>query len=141
MIKPTSPPIKNLTPLPKSPPQKAKMRSLLFLSAFLLAAALFSTTGARGSPMVGAWEPIDNLSDPHVQEIARFAVAENNEKTNGVLKLSRVVSGESQVVAGTKYRLIVEAGGGGGPAKYEAVVWDQPWKKFRQLISFHKVNY
>ncbi|KAI0516426.1 hypothetical protein KFK09_009101 [Dendrobium nobile] len=118
------------------------MRSLLFLSALLLFADLSSATGGDSPPTLGGWKPIKNLSDPYVQEIAKFAVAENNKKVNSALTLSRVLSGETQVISGVKYRLIIKvseiSGSGGGVTvrKYQATVWDKPWEKFRALISF-----
>ncbi|KAL0921703.1 hypothetical protein M5K25_008803 [Dendrobium thyrsiflorum] len=123
------------------------MRSLLVLSALLLSAALSSATGGDSPPKLGGWKPIENLSDPYVQDIASFAVAENNKKENSALKLSRVVSGKTQVVAGVNYRLIIEAsgvsgsGGGATARKYQATVLVKPWNKFRELISFLQVKY
>ncbi|WOK92402.1 hypothetical protein Cni_G01093 [Canna indica] len=128
------------------------MRSLTNLSLLptllpllLLLLSSFSWTAHALTPprkaLPGGWSPIENIKDPYTREIAEFAVCEHNnqlEKTN--LTLVKVVRGESQVVAGTNYRLVLQAKDGRGvSAKYEVVVWVQPWKNFRQLTSFHKL--
>lgn len=70
----------------------------------------------------GGWHPIKNIRDSHVREIGEFAVSKFNEKTKATLKFERVVDGESQVVAGKNYRLIVAEKDGGVSNKYEAFV-------------------
>ncbi|KAG0455195.1 hypothetical protein HPP92_024154 [Vanilla planifolia] len=122
------------------------MRAILFFYvilffSFISLAPVFSAsaaeTGVRREVFLGGWKPIKNLTDPYVQEIAHFAVAEHNKDGDPQLKLRRVVSGETQVVAGINYRLVIEAMAVGGSArKYEAVVWDKPWLHFRNLTSF-----
>nr|DAD39254.1 TPA_asm: hypothetical protein HUJ06_013577 [Nelumbo nucifera] len=53
------------------------------------------------------WIPIKDLSDQHIiHELAEFAVTEHNKEANSNLMPQRVIQGESQVVAGTNYRLI-----------------------------------
>lgn len=56
------------------------------------------------------WEPIENINDPYVQEMGRFAVMEHAHKLCGVgLTFIRVVSGETKaVLEGKKYCLVVE---------------------------------
>ena len=108
----------------------------------LLAAALLLLNGvsaARPAVLVGGWRPIENVSDPHVQEIGKFAVTEHNKKATASLKFQSVVSGETQVVAGTNYRLVIAAADGGASNKYEAVVWEKSWMNFRSLTSFKHV--
>lgn len=115
-------------------------RCRLFL---VLSAALLLLSGeaaaARTAALVGGWSPIKNISDPHVQEIGKFTVTEHNRLAATNLKFQSVVSGESQVVSGVNYRLVVAAVDGGVSNKYEAVVWEKTWVGFRSLISFRRV--
>nr|GEX91736.1 cysteine proteinase inhibitor 5-like [Tanacetum cinerariifolium] len=85
--------------------------------------------------LAGGWKPID-ASDPEVIGIGKFAVNEHNKEEKASLKFIKVVKGESQVVAGMKYNLTIKAADGTVDNNYEAVVWDKPWQKFRQLVSF-----
>uniref|UniRef100_M4DLH7 Cystatin domain-containing protein n=1 Tax=Brassica campestris TaxID=3711 RepID=M4DLH7_BRACM len=76
------------------------------------------------------------------QKIGEFAVSEYDKQSKSGLKFVEVVSGESQIVAGMNYRLIVAANEGipiarnGESKKYEAIVWDKPWLKSMNLTSF-----
>ncbi|RRT59205.1 hypothetical protein B296_00014443 [Ensete ventricosum] len=109
----------------------------------LLVSTLFGTSHALDPPrkgLDGGWTAIEDLKDPHVREIAEFAVSEHNmlEKTN--LTLRKVEGGESQVVAGMNYRLVLEVrDGSGASARYEAVVWEKTWEHFRKLTSYRKL--
>ncbi|KAF8108410.1 hypothetical protein N665_0109s0035 [Sinapis alba] len=98
---------------------------------------------ASASALVGGWRPLSDVNNPHVVEVGKFSVSEYNRQSKSGLKFVSVVSGESQVVAGTKYRLIVAvndgveiANDGGASKNYEAIVWDQPWLKSMNLTSF-----
>ncbi|RWW25321.1 hypothetical protein BHE74_00058818 [Ensete ventricosum] len=125
---------------------RSAMGSLLpppLLLCSLLVSTLFATSHALDPPrggMDGGWTAIEDLKDPHVREIAEFAVSEHNklEKTN--LTLRKVEGGESQVVAGMNYRLVLEVrDGSGASVRYEAVVWEKTWEHFRELTSFRKL--
>ncbi|CAN8267110.1 unnamed protein product [Cochlearia groenlandica] len=111
-----------------------KLISLLFLSLIL---------HAFSAARVGGWTPITDVKDPHVVEIGEFAVSEHNKQSkSSALKFAAVVSGETQVVSGTNYRLVVAANDGGddGASKnYEAIVWEKPWLKTMNLTSFKPV--
>ncbi|KAG0494815.1 hypothetical protein HPP92_005809 [Vanilla planifolia] len=110
----------------------------LFLSSLLVSA---SAANVRSSQDVGDWKPIKNLRDPHVLEIARFAVAEHNKEADVVLKLGRVVRGEIQVASGINYRLVIQAASArGGDNEYVAVVWEKSWQNFRRLTSFRPLE-
>jgi hypothetical protein len=100
---------------------------------------LASTFCGRG-PLAGGWQPIKNVNDPHVKEIGEFAVAEYNKSSKTNLKFVLVVKGETQVVAGTNYRLDVAAKDGAVTKYYEAVVWEKPWENFRSLTSFKQIK-
>ncbi|KAF1895344.1 hypothetical protein Lal_00043990 [Lupinus albus] len=86
--------------------------------------------------LVGGWTPIENINDPHVKEIADFAVTEHNKESGTKLKLESVVKGESQVVSGTNYRLVLVASDGSTAKNYQAVVYEKPWQHYRKLTSF-----
>ncbi|EOA28712.1 hypothetical protein CARUB_v10024940mg [Capsella rubella] len=87
---------------------------------------------------IGSWTPISDVKDPHIVEIGEFAVSEYNKQSKSGLKYVKVVSGESQVVSGVNYRLLVAANDEvGGPSKnYEAVVFEKHWLKSMNLTSF-----
>ncbi|KAL6542940.1 hypothetical protein OROHE_010460 [Orobanche hederae] len=75
----------------------------------------------------GGWQPIKDPTKPSVVEIARFAVAEHNEQANATrLEFMSVVRGETQVVAGLNYRLVIAAkdcfGKSAKPVNYLAVI-------------------
>jgi len=74
-------------------------------------------------------------------ELARFAVAEHNSKTNAMLEFERLVKVRQQVVAGTMHHFTVEVKEAGGAKKlYEAKVWEKVWENFKQLQSFEPVG-
>lgn len=105
----------------------------LFLSTLLLA------TGARtDAALVGGWKPIEDPNDPHVIEIGQFAVVEYNKQSKMELKFQSVEKGETQVVSGTNYRLVVAAQDGTATNKYQAVVWENA-KQIKKLTSFHRL--
>ncbi|KAF8030296.1 hypothetical protein BT93_E2675 [Corymbia citriodora subsp. variegata] len=116
------------------------MRILIFAAAVLLLLQVSAAGAARTEAPVGGWKPIKNLSDPYVREIAEFAVKTRNDEANTGLSLERVAKGETQVVAGTNYRLVVEVKDGANTKSFEAVVWDQPWQHSRRLSSFKAVQ-
>ncbi|KAM7506343.1 hypothetical protein LguiB_005247 [Lonicera macranthoides] len=114
---------------------------LLLLIVILLSFShLFNISAADlGGGRVGGWQAIKDVKDPHVQEIGKFAVDQNNKQSKLALKFQEVVGGETQVVAGTNYRLLIAAKDGTVSNRYEAVVWDKPWMHFRNLTSFKRV--
>nr|XP_029121651.1 cysteine proteinase inhibitor 1 [Elaeis guineensis] len=116
------------------------MRSLPLLLLPLLLTAIHSPPRAL-AVLPGGWQPIKDIKDPHVQEIAEFAVSEHNRLANTSLALSKVVKGETQVVEGINYRLVLEAKDGETKADYVAVVWEKVWENFRKLTSFTAVHH
>ncbi|MQM02930.1 hypothetical protein Taro_035702 [Colocasia esculenta] len=101
----------------------ASQPTLLLRLVFLLSVA--SLVSHRATAQVGSYEPIPDLSDPYIQLIANFAVAQHNcRQTGEALVYVRVESGQKQVVAGINYRLIVVATDA-GVKEYEAVVYKQ----------------
>ncbi|XVF26181.1 hypothetical protein REPUB_Repub13aG0277000 [Reevesia pubescens] len=117
--------------------QNSRFLTLLLLSLIFLP-IIFSD--ARKGDLLGGWTPIQNIKDPHVIEIAEFAVAEYNKRSKTSLKLLKVVEGETQVVSGTNYRLVLKATDGTATKAYQAVVWEKAWQNFRNLTSFNLVK-
>ncbi|GMY36707.1 cysteine proteinase inhibitor 5-like [Fagus crenata] len=115
------------------------MKAHCFYLLTLLILSIYSTAlGGRGS-VVGGWQPIQDISDPHVTEIGEYAVDEYNKESKSELSFVSVVKGETQVVSGTNYRLTVAAKDGDVTNNYEAIVWEKPWESFKNLTSFKPV--
>ncbi|CAJ1941463.1 unnamed protein product [Sphenostylis stenocarpa] len=114
------------------------MKPLQFL--ILLALVLFVSAVARENSMPGGWSPIKNINDPHVTEIADYAVTEYDKRSGQKLKLEKVIKGDTQVVAGLNYRFILTATDGSSSGNYEAIVWEKVWEHFRNLTSFTPVH-
>ncbi|GJM88953.1 hypothetical protein PR202_ga05540 [Eleusine coracana subsp. coracana] len=79
-------------------------------------------------------------NDLKVTELARFAVSEYNNKTNGMLEFERVVKVRQQLVAGMVYYITVEVKEGDAKKMYEASVWEKTWMNFKELSSFQPVS-
>lgn len=111
----------------------------MFLSILVVAIPI---SAAALGPRVGGWKPIKDPNDAEVVMVAKFAVEEHNKKASTSLVFEKVVKGESQVVAGTNYRLDISVAGGGAasPKSYRAVVYYRPWQKYLELISFEEIN-
>ncbi|XP_068497992.1 cysteine proteinase inhibitor 1-like [Phaseolus vulgaris] len=103
---------------------------LLLLSLMLVSYA------TRSKATLAGWEPIKDVKEQHVVEIAEYAVSEYDKRSGTKLQLVSVLKGETQVVAGTNYRLVLKAKGGSATTQYEAVVWEKTWVHFRNLTSF-----
>ncbi|CAI9756662.1 unnamed protein product [Fraxinus pennsylvanica] len=114
---------------------------LLIILPILVASIQVSTAlGGRKGGLVGGWRPIENLNDPNVQKIAKYAVQEHNKQAKSKLQFLSVVKGETQVVSGTNYKLVISAKNGAVPHNYQAIVWEKPWEKFRKLTSFEELK-
>ncbi|XP_057765034.1 cysteine proteinase inhibitor 5-like [Salvia miltiorrhiza] len=115
------------------------LKSIHILLAFL---SLLAVSAASRGPIVGGWHPISNPNAPEIVEIAKFAVAEHNKEKKASLIFVSVVKGESQVVAGTNYRLVISAkdGASAAPKTYTAVVWSKVAPKSLELTSFEQIK-
>lgn len=80
------------------------------------------------------------MNDPTIQQLAKFAVAENNKLHSAKLRFKRVLEGHRKVEDGYVYKLILEASCADEKIeKYEANVLVQPWNNhFMKLTSFHQ---
>ncbi|KAL4309619.1 hypothetical protein GQ457_01G043460 [Hibiscus cannabinus] len=110
----------------------------IFLLSLIFFPLIFSD--ARTGILTGGWSPIENIADPHVTEIAEFAVGEYNRESKASLKLDKVVKGDTQVVAGMNYRLVLKAKDGKAEKTYQAVVWERAWENYKNLTSFNPIK-
>ncbi|KAI6704643.1 hypothetical protein NL676_007605 [Syzygium grande] len=116
------------------------MRLLILAAAAVLLLLKVSTAGAaRREALLGGWNPIKDLSDPFVGEIAGFAIKTHNDEAKTGLVLEKVLRGETQVVSGTNYRIIIQVKDGAETKNFEAVVFDKSWEHVRRLTSFKPV--
>ncbi|XP_031492927.1 cysteine proteinase inhibitor 1-like [Nymphaea colorata] len=91
---------------------------------------------------LGGFHPIPDVkNNKHVQELGKFAVAEFNKKHHeaAALVFVEVVEAQSQVVAGTNYRLLIKALKAGYVRHYTALVYEKPWEDVKTLTSFESV--
>jgi cystatin-C len=132
-----------------------RLQSVVFLLFFLIIAYLPAISVPGGwspidnidddddddfdSYILGGWSPIDN-NDPYITGIANYTVTEYDKRSGAKLKFEKVIKGESQLVAGTNYRLILSAAEGSTSNNYEALVWERVWENFRNLTSFEPVH-
>ncbi|KAK9091923.1 hypothetical protein Syun_026834 [Stephania yunnanensis] len=96
--------------------------SLMFTPLLLLLSLLlFHTSFAQ--IRVGGFKPVDP-KDPHVVEIARYAIDTYNKNAHANLKFVTVVNAESQIVQGTNYRLNFTVLNGRVTQTYETLVFE-----------------
>ncbi|GAU32038.1 hypothetical protein TSUD_213930 [Trifolium subterraneum] len=103
-----------------------------FQSLTLILVVLFASVATNQAIAPSNSEPV-NVNDPHVIEIANFAVTEYNKKTTEAkLKFEKVINGLSSTVNDeTNYRLTVAANNGSSSDLiYGAVVLEKPSKNY-----------
>nr|CEJ09683.1 Cystatin protein [Zea mays] len=128
--------------------RKHRIVSLVAALLVLLALAVSSTRSAQkesaadnaGMLAGGIKDVPANENDLQLQELARFAVNEHNQKANALLGFEKLVKAKTQVVAGTMYYLTIEVKDGEVNKLYEAKVWEKPWENFKQLQEFKPVE-
>ncbi|XP_042479770.1 cysteine proteinase inhibitor 1-like [Macadamia integrifolia] len=97
-------------------------------------------TSAIGEPIPppGGWQPLEDVKDPHVQELGKFAVSEHNKEAKVDLQFGEVKKGEFEVVSGTLYRLLITATNHGNASDYNVDVYEENRTKIKMLTSFTK---
>ncbi|KAM2968114.1 hypothetical protein FF1_028295 [Malus domestica] len=124
--------------------------SLLIASFFVLLLPAFSSAAEESSTPIGCGHTshrnmatLGGVHESHgaqnsaeVEDLARFAVQEHNNKENALLEFVRVVKAKEQVVAGTLHHLTIEAIEAGKKKRYQARVWVKPWMGFKEEQEF-----
>ncbi len=118
----------------------ALFKSLLLVLAVTML-TIDSTTSAviskRQIGFTGGFSPA-KVDDATVKEMANFATtAVASNSNSGPVKLLKIVKAETQVVAGTNYKLNLElsSGANAAPLPCEVVIFDQPWTNTRKMIK------
>jgi Aspartic acid proteinase inhibitor/Sporulation and spore germination len=97
-------------------------RVLLTALALLMLGAGVPTSLAQDAPIAGGYGE-RRVNDPGVRAAAAFAVRERARQTRRRVTLISIVSAESQVVAGTNYRLVMNVREGGEVGSVTVVVF------------------
>lgn len=117
--------------------ERTTTTAVLFLLAVLTVEGVSITKRQVG--FVGGFSPA-KVDDSDVLKMADFATTAVSASSNsGPLKLIKIVKAETQVVAGTNYKLNLElantnAGENAAPIPCEVVIFDQPWTNTRKMI-------
>ncbi|KAH6791677.1 cystatin A [Perilla frutescens var. hirtella] len=82
----------------------------------------------------------ESQNSTKMEDLARFAVAEQNKKENTLLEFNKLTNVKEQVVAGTMYYITLVAADGGKDKVYEAKVWVKEWMNFKQVEEFKLVG-
>jgi len=106
---------------------KPNLRPQFFAAALFLALAFPAVAQAfakpeNSRPPVGAWRPAE--PDEAAEEAARFAV--ENAPQGRKLRLERILSLETQVVAGLNFKIRLLVADGGRTRTAAATVWQKP---------------
>ncbi|CAJ2652955.1 unnamed protein product [Trifolium pratense] len=111
-----------------------------FQSLVLILVVLFASA-ATNQAISTSDSSLVNISDPHVIEIANFALTEYNKKNNEVkLKYEKVINGISAIIDDeTNYCLTLAANNGSSSNNYGADVLEKPSKNYT-LGFFARLN-
>ncbi|KAJ4755576.1 Cysteine proteinase inhibitor [Rhynchospora pubera] len=117
------------------------MRMFLILLPLLLISLFFQVTTTQ---TVGGWEPIENITDSHVQELGNYAVSEHNRQSGDNLDFLYVMSGAKQFDEATgreKYGLYIEARDAEDMlGLYRALVYEGYGDGYRELKFFNRTS-
>ncbi|XP_048140795.1 cysteine proteinase inhibitor 5-like [Rhodamnia argentea] len=101
---------------------------ILLLTLFL---AVLPLSAVADKP----WEPIKDVTDQHIQEIAQFAVTDFNRQNHTNLILKAVLGGKSQEeYAGTRY--ILDLAMTQPSSCYQTTVLEFSWLPHYELFYF-----
>ncbi|CAM0949318.1 unnamed protein product [Alopecurus aequalis] len=109
---------------------------------FVTIATIIYAAAITATAIPGGWSKI-NITEPHIQELGKWAVMEHNKVGNDNLRFQKVVSGENQIVNGVNYRLVIDALRlDASYGTYMSVLFEEDSSNpnTRKLISFNPAN-
>jgi hypothetical protein len=102
------------------------MQRTVLLSSVVVVFVAYFTLSTATTMLGGAKEA---KIDSHTEDVAKFAVTQLNAKANfpiqGTLKLGRIVSAKTQVVAGINHILHLETSDDSGKKEVEVTVYEK----------------
>lgn len=106
-----------------------------FQSLFIILVVLFASAATNQALNINY---LVNISDPHMIDIAKFAVTEHNKQvTEEKLKFVKLLRGLHDILSvATTYVLIICANNGSASNNYNSVVYESPPNHFI-LKYFH----
>lgn len=116
------------------------MRILLFFSFLFFFISSRAFASANSLKSVGGWKTIVDTRDPEVQKVAKFAVSEYAEQQGKSFELAEVIAAQRQVVAGFKYRLVLDAKTPTGNVSKYRVLVDESLTGDLKLVAFEPVR-
>ncbi|KAL6009865.1 Cysteine proteinase inhibitor 6 [Asimina triloba] len=126
----------SVRPADRITPHSRIIKMLVALAQMSVDKAVETKTGEISMATVGGVRDSSNQNSLDLEQLARYAVDEENKKQNSLLEFSRLVSAKEQVVAGTMHILTIEVTEAGKKKLYEAKVWVKPWMDFKKLEEF-----
>ena len=102
------------------------MKYLLAITAICLVSGSFAS--CQKNQPVGAYAKT-SVSAPEAKAAAEFAVAAQAAAQKTAINLVAITTAETQVVAGTNYKLTLEVLIDGKKQSVEAIVWWQAWRQ------------
>ncbi|KAM3311309.1 hypothetical protein ACQJBY_031779 [Aegilops geniculata] len=106
----------------------------------LVVVAFVAVVYPVASSAAGDWSLIEDINNPHIQELGEWAVAEHLKQANDGIKFSRVTGGDYREEAGVRYRLIIDAlNRNSKHGKYRGVLIEERIST-RHLIFFSPAN-
>ncbi|KAF8028533.1 hypothetical protein BT93_E1225 [Corymbia citriodora subsp. variegata] len=114
------------------------MRLLVLATAAITVLLLLRQGSAARPEGLISWEPIKDLNNLLVWEVAEYAVNKHNESARTKLVLEKVAKGETAGFLGTTYKLTTEVKDGADLKSYEAIVWNS--KLFKILLLFKPIE-
>uniref|UniRef100_A0A0D9VR29 Cystatin domain-containing protein n=1 Tax=Leersia perrieri TaxID=77586 RepID=A0A0D9VR29_9ORYZ len=108
--------------------------------AIVVVCVAATVPGATAYGLIGRWRHIQNISDPHIQELGQWAVMEINKVSpSSLLMFSKVTSGLEPAFhfRKMKYRLLhIDASRCGVMHSYKALLIIEQANNMRKLLSF-----
>ncbi|KAL6140803.1 hypothetical protein ACLB2K_059096 [Fragaria x ananassa] len=114
------------------------------IAIFALLFPLLTTAVDNNSDntLIGAWKPLKSISDPHVTEIANYAVDAYTRQNQKHLIFQKVIKGYYQIESGILYKLVIRVKDENvhfPNAEYQAVVLSKG-SVSKKLISFIEIT-
>ena len=115
-------------------------KNLYFAVALIVFGLVFASDSfSQVRPLLGGYKSLDTTNAGAV-EAANFAITAQSEKDEVEYELGGIAKAESQVVAGTNYRLCLDVSANGGDGSYVQAIVSVDLQKTFRLTSWTATN-